>query len=133
MRPNSPFDHRPDRALGRALRDLLSPEDHRAFVTRVIHAAQLQFRGPTGPSWWDILGAWLRPGLVAAVLIAGVAWIGAQPRQESGSATLADAPLADAGNVEETAWALALDPPDVDVVLVSGVDPAGRPLIREVP
>ena len=59
---HSEFDHSPDPALGAALRDVLGVDDDPAFVRRV--TARLGT-----DTWWQVLGTWARPGMVAALLL----------------------------------------------------------------
>ena len=61
-----PFDHRPDDALGRLLREGLGPDGHEAFVARVSGALAADARGAP----WSVLATWLRPGLAAAGIAA---------------------------------------------------------------
>ncbi|MBW8772950.1 MAG: hypothetical protein JF590_06650 [Gemmatimonadetes bacterium] len=63
---HDPFDHERDAELGALLRTHLDAGDHAAFVRRV--RAALAAEGSAGPI--DILGAWLRPGIAAAAIIA---------------------------------------------------------------
>ena len=76
----SPFDHRPDRELGRALKSVLSGADEETFVQRVLErVAEMRGNGSPGLAWWEVLDVWARPGLVAAALglVAGVLiWTG---------------------------------------------------------
>ena len=66
---NSPFDHRPLWDLGKALREVLEAGDNRAFVARVMAEVRtLDIRRLRG-DWWEVLGAWARPGLVAAAAL----------------------------------------------------------------
>jgi len=65
--PMTPFDHRPDARLGEALRAALDPGDQAAFVARVLAAAARPARTV------DVLAAWARRGLVAAMAAAAVA------------------------------------------------------------
>lgn len=62
----NPFDHAPDEQLGRLLRTGLAADGHEAFVHRTRALVALE---PHGSSW-DVLGAWFRPGLAAAVVVA---------------------------------------------------------------
>jgi hypothetical protein len=59
---HSNFDHSPDPVLGEALREVLAVGDDPAFVHRV--TARLG----AADTWWQVLGAWARPGMVAALL-----------------------------------------------------------------
>jgi len=67
-----PFDHRPDPALGAALRRAHEPEGeggeggHAAFVTRLL--ARVDDLRPTA-SWDAVLARWARVGVAAAVLV----------------------------------------------------------------
>ncbi|HKW42278.1 MAG TPA: hypothetical protein VJN39_13590 [Gemmatimonadales bacterium] len=70
MKEPLPFDHRPDRVLGDALRRALDPgDDGSAFVTRVLARAERIGAG----SWDAVLARWARTGVAAAVLVAVVA------------------------------------------------------------
>jgi hypothetical protein len=62
----NPFDHESDARLGRLLREGLGVPEHDDFVhrTRALLAAEPR------RSSWDVLGTWLRPGLVAAAMLA---------------------------------------------------------------
>ena len=65
----SPFDHRQDLELGEALRSTLTGTDEASFVQRVVcRAAEHQVRVYSGGEWWDVLSAWARPGVAAAVI-----------------------------------------------------------------
>jgi hypothetical protein len=61
------FDHRPDPALGAALRQALEPEEgsHAAFVARLL--ARVDDARGAG-SWDRVLARWARVGVAAAVL-----------------------------------------------------------------
>jgi hypothetical protein len=66
MKEPLPFDHRPDAALGDALRRALDPgDDGAAFVARVRAAAE----GVKVGSWTSVLARWARPGVAAALLV----------------------------------------------------------------
>jgi len=60
------FDHRPDLALGKALREALDPGDAQAFTARVVALAE-QVRLP---SWDAVLARWARTGVAAALVVA---------------------------------------------------------------
>jgi hypothetical protein len=66
------FDHRPDQVLGDALREILTPGDNAAFARRVMERVP-QF--VAGESWWEVLGAWARPGVAAAVAVLAAATV----------------------------------------------------------
>lgn len=114
----SPFDHRQDRELSEALRSALSGRDEAAFVRRVVDsAADIQQQRIDGGDWWEILSAWARPGLAAAVIgtIAAAAfwWNGTGSSLDT-STLLAD-PLQ--ASVEIPAAFLASQAPDLNEVL----------------
>ena len=127
MKPSSPFDHRPDLALGSALRDLLTPEDHRAFVNRVVRSAQLQFMyGLTPRNWFDVLGAWARPGIAAALLLVALGVAGHLNRGDDAvhvalEDTLSEVPV----TVESASLLVSPDPPNYDLILASGIEAPG--------
>ncbi len=87
----SPFDHRQDKQLGEALRATLSASDEATFVQRVVDAAgELQGRVYSDDSWLDVLSAWARPGLAAALVGSAAAlamWI-VTPANETVSSSL---------------------------------------------
>lgn len=121
----SPFDHRPDKALGRALKELLTPDDHRDFVTKIVVRAEREFRGaPTWASPWEVLSAWTRPGLVAAMIVVVVTLFGLPGRSAADvqEATLDDALGRGAESEEQLSILNSLTPPDVNVVLASGIE-----------
>src|SRR5213592_2752917 len=68
MKDPLPFDHRPDLALGDALRRALDPgeEGHAAFIARVLARAE-QVRVL---SWDAVLARWARAGVAAALVVA---------------------------------------------------------------
>ncbi len=84
----NPFDHARDEELGRLLRDGLHPSAHDGFVQRTLALLAAEPRG----SSWDVLNTWLRPGLVAAAVLALMLsmWLRLAPTQ-AGEASLADA------------------------------------------
>ncbi len=65
---DSPFDVRPDAALGDLLRKHLTGSDVSLFRERMLRA--LADAHPATP--WDQLARWARPGLIAAGLAAAV-------------------------------------------------------------
>lgn len=116
---NSPFDHRPLRDVGTALRELLEAGDNRAFVARVmakVRALDMQrLRG----DWWEVLGTWARPGLVAAAALVALAvglTLSAAPAGPVQQATADDALRA---ATEVSVLTVAADPPDVAVILAA--------------
>ena len=67
MKEPLPFDHRPDAALGDALRRALDPGDGGvAFAARVRARAE----GLRVGSWDAVLARWARAGVAAAALVA---------------------------------------------------------------
>ena len=66
----SPFDHRPDSALGSALREALTADGEAPFVQRVLAAAESSLWTGQVVPWWSVLTGWARPGLVAALVVA---------------------------------------------------------------
>ncbi len=66
MKESLSFDHRPDAALGDALRRALDPGDPAPFVARVLARAD-QVRAV---SWDTVLARWSRLGVAAAALVA---------------------------------------------------------------
>lgn len=124
MKTSSPFDHRPDPALGSALREILTPDDHRTFVNRVVRRAQLQFMTGMSPQTWvELLSAWARPGIAAALLLVAVGVAGhlkraERPVQVTLEDTLSEVPQ----TVESTSFLVSTEPPDFDLILASGID-----------
>ncbi len=116
---NSPFDHRPLRDVGTALRELLEAGDNRAFVARVMAEVRaLDMRRLRG-DWWEVLGAWARPGLVAAAALVALAvglTLSAPPTGPVQQATADDALQA---ATEVSVLTVAADPPDVAVILAA--------------
>jgi len=77
------FDHRPDPALGRLLREHLVPADHEEFVARMRAAARREGLGRhvarpwLGPAALDLPDGWFRPGIAAAAAVLVGALVGA--------------------------------------------------------
>ena len=110
--PMTPFDHRPDARLGEALRAALDPGDQAAFVARVLAAAARPARTV------DVLAAWARRGLVAAMAAAAVAGflVGrGSPPMSSPEDALAPA----SAGAASVALVTATRPPDASVVFAS--------------
>jgi hypothetical protein len=65
----TPFHHRPNAALGAALRQALAPGDEAAFIARIKAAVDAP-----RPGQWEVLASWARTGIVAAsaALLAGL-------------------------------------------------------------
>ena len=81
------FDHERDTELGALLRTHLEPAGHAAFVAQVRAALTAEI----APGPFEILGAWMRPGIAAAAIVALAAggwWmISAGTRQTIASTT----------------------------------------------
>jgi len=121
----SPFDHRPDRELGKALRAVLSGADEEAFVQRVLErVAEMRENGSPRLAWWEVLDTWARPGLVAAALglVAGVLiWAGGLTFGGQTTVALGD-PLQSVGDSGVPAAFLATaQPPSLSEVLAMGL------------
>ena len=116
---NSPFDHRPLRDVGTALRELLEAGDNRAFVARVLAEVRALDMQRLRGDWWEVLGAWARPGLVAAAALVALAvglTLSAAPAEPVQQATADDALRA---ATEVSVLTVAADPPDVAVILAA--------------
>ena len=70
---------------------------------------------------WDVLGAWSRPGLAAAMAMTAVAVWGAFgiPRTAEADPVTMDDVVAQSAESEEVSFLLSLDPPDADIVLTT--------------
>jgi hypothetical protein len=98
MKDFDSFDHRPDPALGRLLREHLVQGDDHDFVVRMQAAARQAGLGRQPmPVWrirtdWSVPDGWFRPGLAAAAAVLLCALVGAQVVERgSGAASLAEA------------------------------------------
>jgi anti-sigma-K factor RskA len=124
MNGPSPFDHTPDPELGAALRAALSPTDDAEFRRRVVAASDSAFAESRRPGWWDVLAAWVWPGLAAALVLVAVTaiWLRASGAGANGPSGLGD-PLA-AVNGQLAVPALLASPgmPDVDIVLAVALE-----------
>ena len=70
----SPFDHQPDEALGRLLREQLTGPEPEAFLARL----RLAVDGAGRPGQWEVLAGWARPRVMALAIAAGLLlWLGA--------------------------------------------------------
>ncbi len=115
----SPFDHRPLRDLGKTLREVLGAGDNRAFVARVMAEVRaVDIRRLRG-DWWKVLGAWARPGLVAAAALVALAvglTLATAPPAPVQQATAEEALRA---ATEASVLTVAADPPDVGFLLAA--------------
>jgi hypothetical protein len=111
----SGFDHRPDEEMGAALREVLSLPDDAGFVQRVLAAVG------TAPTWWDVLGAWVRPGIAAALMLsaAGGFWLGKSVGKAEALADLSDPVPAVVDSSDVASLFASSRAPDVDVVLAA--------------
>ena len=108
MKDPLPFDHRPDLALGRALREALDPGDAQVFTARVVALA-----GQVRVASWDaVLARWARAGVAAALVVALAAGYFV------GHATAAS-PSAVRPTVSDVLIAPPAHPGEVEVVLAS--------------
>jgi hypothetical protein len=125
MKPTSPFDHRPDLELGEALRRVLDAGDHADFARRVVAAAEPLFgTAGAGESWWDVLSAWARPAVAAALALAAAAtlWLVAASGGNETEVTLEDA-LRPADETDAAAvLVVGLNPPDLDLILAASLE-----------
>ena len=82
---DNPFGHERDTELGALLRAHLEGDRHAEFAARV----RTGLTAGTGTSPFDVLGAWMRPGIAAAALVALAAgwWLATGNRTEVASAT----------------------------------------------
>ena len=121
MKDSQEFDHRPDRALGAALRAALEPkDDQQVFVARVMAQYERAWDRASVPTL-DVLASWFRPGIAAAVaaLILGFVFGRTVLMPAPASIDAAMAPLEGPGLA---ALVTAPDPPDASVVFSSLVD-----------
>jgi hypothetical protein len=109
----TPFDHRPDPALGAALRFALAGDDEPAFVARVLARVGRPLQ------YWEVLASWSRAGITAAAAAALFATF-LVGRTAAGSTPDPDL-LASATTRSARVMAAAPRPPDPGVVL-AGVD-----------
>jgi len=116
-RDTTPFDHRPDPALGSALREALAADDDAAFVARVLARA-----GRPAEAHWDVLASWARAGIAAAAvaaLIAGILVGRGMSAAPSASAVSVDELFAAAAGPSGRALMTAPQPPDASVLFAS--------------
>lgn len=114
---HSPFDHRPWRDLGRVLREALEAGDNRVFVARVMAEIRALDVRPFRSDWWEVLGAWARPGLAAAAALVALT-IGltiSSRTTEAAEETTADDALQ--ASTEASVLTVAANPSDMGFLL----------------
>lgn len=125
MTSPSPFDHRPDRELGAALRRALDAGDDAAFVRQVVAAADSLLAGRiAADTWWGVLSAWARPSVAAALalLVAATLWLLSASAQGEAEVTLEDA-LRPADETDASALlVVGLTPPELDAILAASLE-----------
>ncbi len=114
---HSPFDHRPWRNLGRVLREVLEAGDNRAFVARVMAEIRALDVRPFRSDWWEVLGAWARPGLAAAAALVALTIGLTISSRTSGAVAETTADDALQASTEASVLTLAANPPDVGFIL----------------
>ena len=115
MKEQLPFEHQPDARLGAALRRVLEPADHDAFVARVMAGYATPRTGS-----WDVLAGWAGRGIAAALLLA------------LGAGFAAGRAMQPAASIEE---ALVSAPPDsgtAAAALVRGDNPPDASIVFAV-
>jgi hypothetical protein len=123
---SSPFDHRPQRDLGNALREALGPVDDQEFVDRVLEDIRLidlrRFRN----DWLEVLGTWVRPGLAAAaalVVLALAMTVSLRPVGPGDDTTaMDDAIRAQTLETSTSVLLAAPSPPQVDIILATSFE-----------
>jgi hypothetical protein len=116
--PERPLDADRDPVLAAALRRLLEPGDEAAFVARVLAGLD---RPPAGSSLFDLLAAWARRGIPAALALAVLVafLVGLQERP---AATLEDALVG--GEIGVTALLFTSgEPPEAGILLAAPTEP----------
>ncbi len=118
---SSPFDHRPDRQIGRVLREALSARDDSAFAKRVMAAAEPIFGQVPAGQWWTVLTEWARPGLAAALglVAAAVLWFTGIAQPSNGTMDISDPLVAASEQLAVPALLADTPAPNVDAVLAA--------------
>ncbi|MBI3982643.1 MAG: hypothetical protein HY337_07005 [Gemmatimonadetes bacterium] len=121
----SPFDHRPDPEVGAALRELLSSGDDAAFAERVTAAATTVLGREMASGWWEVLGAWARPGVAAAVALAASAtlWLAVASVPADSDVTIEDALRRTGETVATPVLVAATSEPDLERLMWDVPDP----------
>lgn len=122
MTRQSPFDHRPDPELGALLKDVLTQSGESEFTSALMaEAARYELLGPVPVDWWEVLRAWSKPGLVAALLLLLAVALFEQRSAPSVdvAVTVEEALEADNGT-QAPPWLLTSpEPPEGDLVLAA--------------
>ncbi len=116
---HSPFDHRPWRDLGRVLREVLEAGDNRVFVARVMAEIRALDVRPFRSDWWEVLGAWARPGLAAAAALVALTMGLAISSRTTGAVEETTADDALQASTEASVLTVAANPPDVGFILAT--------------
>ncbi len=116
---HSPFDHRPWRDLGRALREVLEAGDDRVFVARVMAEIRALDVRPFRSDWWEVLGAWARPGLAAAAALVALTIGLTISSRTTGAVEETTADDALQASTEASVLTVAANPPDMGFILAT--------------
>ncbi len=116
---HSPFDHRPWRNLGRVLREVLEAGDNRVFVARVMAEIRALDVRPIRSDWWEVLGAWARPGLAAAAVLVALTMGLTISSRTAGAVEETTADDALQASTEASVLTVAANPPDVGFILAT--------------
>ncbi len=116
---HSPFDHRPWRDLGRVLREVLEAGDNRVFVARVMAEIRALDVRPFRSDWWEVLGAWARPGLAAAAALVALTIGLTISSRTTGAVAETTADDALQAPTEASVLTVAVNPPDVGFILAT--------------
>ena len=123
MNEEQMFDHRPDPELGAALRRALDPprHDQGAFVARVMARYDAALAAATVPTW-EVLAAWARRGIAAALVAAVVGGFLLGRALQTPEPETFDAAMAPTSGPGVAALVTATDPPDASIVFASLVE-----------
>ena len=102
------------------MREVLEAGDNRVFVARVMAEIRALDVRPFRSDWWEVLGAWARPGLAAAAALVALTIGLTISSRASGAveeATTADDALQ--ASTEASVLTVAANPPDVGFILAT--------------